>query len=126
MTFHGGLLSSQLSQLVFVAVLVIISVAVGQIAYRHASRVHTSIKDTIADRKQPRLRYILYEIFWAPGTLFIVLGLIRIGMLPLPTGSVAYSLTTVVDILLILTLFWLSIRIIQQVFQIAETTSDEP
>lgn len=114
-------ISAELVHLFFVSVLVAFSVLVGQSLYEYANKIDRRVEKKIKDRKHPDIKYVLYDIFWAPLTLVVVLILIRIGLGVLPPGSISQSLTALMDTLLFFTMIWFAVRIIKEVFQLADT-----
>lgn len=114
------ILPSELAQLLFVSALVAFSVLVGQSLFEYAHRIDRRIKSKITDREHPDIKYVLYDILWAPFVLLAVFILMRTGILFLPSGDVAATLATLLDTVLIATLVWFAIRIIKEVVLLAD------
>lgn len=119
MSLHVELLASDIAQLVFVSGLVMTSVWIGQSLYKRASRIEHEVSQHIENRKRPELTYVLYDIVWAPIILLTVFLIVRGGAELLPAGSAAQTVTTLLDGLIVFTMFWFAVRVIKTVFTVA-------
>lgn len=87
--------------------------------YRRAHSIHEDVSRSIRDRKRPRLRNVLYEIFWLPAILFGMIGVIRIGVAVLPGSVLVETAVFVLDRLGILVMVVLSVNVIRAVVRAA-------
>lgn len=117
-------LSSELYQLAYMALVVVFAVTTGQSAYQRAQNIGARVRKQVENRKRPPLRYVLYDMLWPPATLLLTFFIMRAGVEIIPPGEVAAALTTVLNVLLIVTLCWFAVRIVRGVINVADT-SDE-
>lgn len=118
------LLPSDAIHLLFMGVLVAFAVLVGQALFEYGRRFDDRVAKKATERKHPDIRYVLYHIFWAPLTLLTVFGIMRVGLIALPQGSVASTLSALLGVILITTIVWGAVRTITAVVTTAEKDTE--
>lgn len=110
---------SPLVQAGVVAALSGAALVVGRVIYGRARDRHEDIAEQIANRKRPRLRSVLYEIFWLPLILLGGIWFVRLGVMPLPGSVVVDGTIFVLDKLVIVVFVLISINVVREVVRSA-------
>jgi polyferredoxin len=118
------LLPGDAVQILFTGVLAAFAVLVGQALFEYGRRFDDRVAEQVTERKHPDIRYVLYHIFWAPIALLTAFGIMRVGLFTMPPGSVASTLSMLLDIILVATIAWGAVRTIRAVATMAGKHSE--
>lgn len=120
----GAPLSTEFLQLVLVGAVILVSWVIGRIIYRYALKIHAVVDARVKRQQRPLLRDVLFEIFWAPLILSGVILVIRGSLELMPVTPFVRLTATILDAVLLLTVLWFALRVVQEIIEVEQTDGD--